>query len=249
MTPGAYAVGAGDVAAGLRFLRAHPRLWRWVIAPALVTLALMTLAIVGVLAAAGPLVDWIAGWMPSALARWSHGVVWVVAVLALGFAAVLLFVPVVGVVADPFNERLAAAVHAARTGVARPPIGVAAFVRDAVGGLARGLGRVLAAIVGAALLFALALVPVIGAIAAAVIAGWLTARGTARDCYEAALTACDLDRAAAQRFLATHRARTLGLGATVAALLVIPGVNLIALGVGTTGATLAAIDLAAAPRA
>lgn len=247
MTARGFADGARDVGAGLRFLRAHPRLWGYVVAPALVTLALMALAIAGVLAAADPLVDAIAGWLPDAIAGWSHGLVWTLTVIALGFAAVLLFVPLVGVVADPFNARLAAAVLAVRTGVARPAVGVAALVRDALVGLLRGLGRMLGAIVGAVLLFALSLVPVIGTIAAALIAGWLTARGTARDCYEAALGARDLDRPAIQAFLARHRQRTLGLGAAVAGLLLIPGVNLVALGVGTTGATLAALELEAGP--
>ena len=247
MTARGFADGARDVAAGMRFLRAHPRLWVYVIAPALVTLLLMALATAGVLAAAPPLVDAIAGWLPDAIARWSHGLVWALTVIALGFAAILLFVPLVGVIADPFNERLAAEVLTVRTGVARPAVGVAALVRDALVGLLRGLGRLLGAIVGAVLLFALSLVPVIGTIAAAVIAGWLTARGTARDCYEAALGARALERPAIRAFLARHRQRTLGLGATVAGLLVIPGVNLIALGVGTTGATLAALELEADP--
>ena len=38
-----------------------------------------------------------------------------------------------------------------------------------------------------------------------------------------------------------------GIGAAVAGLLLVPGVNLIALGVGTTGATLAALELEAGP--
>jgi uncharacterized protein involved in cysteine biosynthesis len=239
--------GARDVGAGLRFLRAHPRLWRYVIAPALVTLALIAVAIAGVLAAADPVVDAIAGGLPDAIAGGAPGRGGALPVLGLGFAAILLFVPLVGVVADPFNERLAAAVLTVRTGVARPTVGVAALVRDALVGLLRGLGRVLGAIVGAVLLFALSLVPVIGTIAAAVIAGWLTARGTARDCYEAALGARALDRPAIRAFLARHRQRALGLGAAVAGLLVIPGVNLIALGVGIAGATLAALELDADP--
>lgn len=247
MTARGFADGARDVGAGLRFLRAHPRLWRYVIAPALVTLALMAIAIAGVLAAADPLVDAIAGRLPDAIAGWSRGVVWALTVIALGFAAVIVFVPLVGVVADPFNERLAAAVITTRTGVATPTVGVAALLRDALVGLLRGVGRMLGALVGAVLLFALSLVPVIGTVAAAIIAGWLTARGTARDCYEAALAARELDGPAIRAFLARHRQRTLGLGAAVAGLLLIPGVNLIALGVGTTGATLAALELEAGP--
>ena len=47
-------------------------------------------------------------------------------------------------------------------------------------------------------------------------------------------------------YLARHRGRTLGLGATVAGMLLVPGLNLIALGIGAVGATLADLDTKAA---
>jgi uncharacterized protein involved in cysteine biosynthesis len=37
-----------------------------------------------------------------------------------------------------------------------------------------------------------------------------------------------------------HRQRTVGLGATVAVMLLVPGLNLVALGLGAAGATVAA---------
>jgi uncharacterized protein involved in cysteine biosynthesis len=44
-------------------------------------------------------------------------------------------------------------------------------------------------------------------------------------------------------YRAAHRGRTTGLGAAVTALLLIPGLNLVALGLGAAGATLAAHEL------
>ncbi len=44
-------------------------------------------------------------------------------------------------------------------------------------------------------------------------------------------------------FLRAHRGRTLGVGAATAGLMLIPVLNLFALGLGATGATLAVIDL------
>lgn len=236
--------GGRDLAAGYRFLAAHPRLWGWVVAPALVTLAVMIAAVIGVAALAAPVVDWVAGWMPSAIERWAGWLVWAITIAALGFVAVLLFVPVVGVIAGPWNELLAQAITAQLTGVSRPRGSVLGFVRDAAIDLVRGLGRLGITVAAALGLLALSLVPVIGTIGAALIGAWLTARGAAFDCYDAALAGRDLPQPARRALLDQHRHRTLGLGAAVAALMLVPGVNLVALGVGTAGATLAAHELA-----
>ena len=244
----AVARGGSDVMNGYRFLVAHPRLWIWVIAPALVTLVLLLAAIWGVVAAADPLVDWVTSWMPASIATWGRRVVWLLVVLALGFGAILIFVAVAGIVAGPFNELLSEAVEEALTGVAGPPFALGRFLRDDVVGLGHAVRRLLLFVACAILLFAIAFIPLIGAIAAAALGFWLAARGAAYDCYDAVLARRGLSYQAKQAFLALHRTRTLGLGATVAALLFVPGLNLIALGLGTTGATLAVHDLATAPR-
>ncbi len=240
--------GAGDLASGYRFLSAHPRLWVWVIAPALVTLVLLVAAIAGVLALASPLVDWVTGWMPASIERWAGVVVWLVVVAALGFAAALLFATVAGVVAGPFNELLSAAVEAQLTGVSAPRFSLLGFARDALIGLLHGLRRLLVFVLGAVALFALSFIPVVGTIAAMAIGFWLAARGAAYDCYDAVLARRNLTYQAKQAFLARHRGRTFGLGAAVAGLLLVPGVNLVALGLGATGATLAVHELDDAAR-
>ncbi|HEX8113141.1 MAG TPA: hypothetical protein VF516_35670, partial [Kofleriaceae bacterium] len=60
--------GARDVGRGLAVLRAHPALWKWVVAPAAVTLVLVVAAVVGVVHAVGPVVDWAAAHLPGPLA-------------------------------------------------------------------------------------------------------------------------------------------------------------------------------------
>jgi len=238
--------GARDVMDGHRFLMAHPRLWGWVIAPAAVTLVLLLAAIVGVVSAASPLVEWVTGWMPGWIEGWASGLVWLLVVVALGFAAALMFVSVAGVVAGPFNELLSAAVEAQVTGVPAPRFSLIGFARDAVTGLLHAVRRLLAFVVGVVVLFAIALVPVVGTIAAAAIGFWLAARGAAYDGYDAVLARRGLAYRDKLEYLARHRGRTFGLGATVAALLLVPGVNLVALGLGATGATLAVRELDAA---
>lgn len=230
---------------GYRFLAARPRLWGWVVAPAVVTLLLLIAAIWGVVAATTPLVAWVTGWMPASIEGWASGLLWLLVVLALGFGALLVFVSVAGVVAGPFNELLSAAVEEALTGVAGPRFSLAGFLRDAVVGVLHGLRRLLVFVLGAVVLFAISFIPVIGTIAAPAIGFWLAARGAAYDCYDAVLARRGLSYQAKLAYLARHRGRSFGLGATVAGLLVIPGVNLIALGLGATGATLAVHDLEA----
>lgn len=235
--------GAGDLARGFRFLNAHPRLWGWAIAPALVTALVLAAAIAGVIALARPLVARATDALPDAIAGWGGSVIWVVVVLALGLGALLMFVSVVGVIAGPFNELLSEAVEAQLTGVAAPRFRPGAFVRDAAVGLVHGLRRLLVFVLGALALFALSLVPVIGTLAAAAIGFYLAARGAAYDCYDAVLARRDWSYQAKLDFLARHRGRTLGLGAAVAGLLLVPVVNLVALGVGAAGATLAVHEL------
>lgn len=230
---------------GYRFLAARPRLWGWVVAPAVLTLLLLIAAIWGVVAATTPLVAWVTGWMPASIEGWASGLLWLLVVLALGFGALLVFVSVAGVVAGPFNELLSAAVEEALTGVAGPRFSLAGFLRDAVVGVLHGLRRLLVFVLGAVVLFAISFIPVIGTIAAPAIGFWLAARGAAYDCYDAVLARRGLSYQAKLAYLARHRGRSFGLGATVAGLLVIPGVNLIALGLGATGATLAVHDLEA----
>jgi CysZ protein len=218
---------------------AHPRLWGWVIAPAIVTLVVLAAAIAGVVWAARPLVERANEWLPS----WAETIVWVLVIAALGFGALLVFVSVVGVVAGPFNELLSEAVEEQITGIAGPPFAFGAFMKEAIAGVLHALRRLIVFVLGALVLFAIAFIPVVGTIAAAVIGFVVAARGTAYDCYDAVLARRRMEYRAKLDFLARHRGRSLGLGAAVTGLLLVPGVNLIALGLGAVGATLAVHDL------
>jgi CysZ protein len=240
--------GARDVVAGFRFLSANRGLWWWVIAPSLVTLVILVAAIWGVAVLASSLVDRIVGELPSWADAWASWLVWLVVIAALGVGAILVFVAVVGVVAGPFNEILSEKVEERLTGQAGPPFRAGAFVKDALIGIVHGLWRLIVALLGFVLVFAIALIPAVGTIGAMILGGWLGARGAAYDCYDAVLSRRDLTYAAKTAYLARHRKRTFGLGLAVAGLLLVPGLNLIALGLGAVGATLAAHELDRAAR-
>ncbi len=232
------ATGVGDIGRGLAVLRAHPKLWKWIIAPAVVSLLLLAAAVLGVLHLVGPVVDWATAHLPG----WLAAVGWIVTALlvaALATAALLLFTSVAGMIAGPFNEQLSEHVEAELTGRPPPPFSPREFVHGAAISVVHGVRRLAAALVGLAIVFAVGFVPVVGTIAAIVLAAWFAGTAAAYDCYDAVFGR----RAMAYRdklaFLAGHRGRTLGLGLAVSGMLLVPGLNLIALGVGSAGATVA----------
>lgn len=234
--------GLGDVGRGFAFLNKHPRLWGWVMAPAAVTLVLLAAMIVAIMRIADSIVVRVTSWLPDAIAGVGGWVIWAIVLAALVFGGLLVFVSVAGIVAGPFNELLSEAVEEQVTGKKAPAFSIGAFVSSAVRGIGHGIKRVVVAILGALLLFALGFVPVVGTIAALVLGAYFTARSAAYDCYDAVLSRRDLPYDAKTAYLAARRSRTLGLGAGVAGMLFIPLVNLVALGVGATGATLAVLD-------
>ena len=238
------AAGVRDFGRGLAFLNAHPRLWGWVIAPALVSLLLLIALIVAVARLVSPIVDAVASRVPSWLegvASWGLGIL---VVVALAAGAALIFVALVGVIAGPFCELLSEAVEARLTGRPSPPFSLRGFLAGAVLGIGHGLRRLIAAVIAAVLLFALSLIPIIGTLTALTVGAWLSARAAAYDAYDSVLSRRELAYRDKLAFLDRHRSRTLGLGAAVAGLLLVPVANLVALGIGAAGATIAAQDLA-----
>jgi CysZ protein len=238
--------GAGDVARGFAFLNQHPRLWAWVIAPAIITLLILTALVIAVVRLVDPTVAWMTSWLPGFLEAIASALLTIVVVIALGAGALLVFVAIVGIVAGPFNELLSEAIEERLTGKLGPRFSAGAFLRGFAMGALHGLRRLLVALAGFVLLLALGFVPVIGTLAALALGFYLAARAAAYDCYDAVLARRHLAYRDKTAYLARHRARTVGLGAAVAGMLLVPGVNLIALGLGATGATLAVRELRSA---
>lgn len=234
--------GARDVARGFAFLNKHPRLWGYVVAPAMVTAVILIGIVVTIMATAGSLVALVTAWMPDRIAAFADWLVWGVVLTGLVLGGLLVFVSVAGVLAGPFSELLSEQIEEQVTGRPAPGFSAAAFVRGAIRGIGHALRRLVVLVLGAALLFALGLIPVVGTIAALAIGGYIAARGAAYDSYDAVMSRRDLAYRAKVVYLAKRRPRTLGLGATVAAMLFVPGLNLVALGLGAAGATLAALD-------
>jgi CysZ protein len=239
--------GLGDVRRGFTFLGARPRLWGWVVAPALVTGVLLAALIALGTHLLGGLVSSITSHLPSSLQTLAGAGLTAVIVVVLGAASLLIFVSLAGALAGPFCELLSEAVEEELTGQAGEPFSFPRFLSDALLGVAHSLRRLLTAVVGAAFLFALSFIPILGTLAAIGLGAWFSARAAAYDCYDAVLSRRSLAYADKLAFLEQHRSRSLGLGFGVSALLLVPFVNFVALAVGSVGATLAAHDLASRP--
>lgn len=234
--------GANDVSRGLAVLRAHPALWKWVVAPAIVTLLLIVGAIALIAHLTHPLVAWVVAHLPHFMASIAGPLLTVIVVALLGAAALLVFTAVAGAVAGPFNEMLSERIEARLMGRAVPRFSLPGFVHELGLGLVHGVRRVIVAILGALVILALGFIPVVGTIAALVLGFWFAARGAAYDSYDAVLARRALGYREKLAYLQRHRSRSFGLGAVVAGMLLVPGLNLIALGLGAAGATVATVD-------
>jgi CysZ protein len=240
--------GFRDIGRGFAVLKAHPVLWKWVIAPAAITLVLCAAAIAGVLALVAPVTGWVGAHLPAVLAGLASSLLTIVVVVALAICGLALFVSIAGLIAGPFNEALSERVESVLTGRPMTPFSLREFAHGALLAIGHGIRRVLASLVGIAIVFALGLVPVVGTIAAALYGAWFTAHAAAYDCYDAVLARRFLPYRSKLDYLAHHRLRTLGLGAAVTGMLLVPGLNLVALGLGAAGATVAAHALEHGPR-
>jgi uncharacterized protein involved in cysteine biosynthesis len=92
-----------------------------------------------------------------------------------------------------------------------------------------------------------AIIPVIGPAIAFALGAYFAGSSAAYDCFDAIHARRLWSYRQKLDFLRAHRGRTLGVGGATAGLMLVPIVNLCALGVGATGATLAVIDLERTP--
>jgi CysZ protein len=231
--------GFSDLGAALAFLKEHPRVWRWLIAPALVSLVLLTLIVLGIGWASAPLAGWASSHVPHVLAGLVHWLVRAIVVVGLGVAAALLFVAVVGLISGPFCEKLSEEVEEVLTGEPSPPFVCAKFIGELLVAITHSLRRLFASILWIIGLFILSFVPGIGTAASVIIGAYLAARGSAYDCYDAVMGRRGMSYEEKWAYLDRTQGRALGLGIAVTGLMFVPVVNLFSLGIGAVAATIA----------
>jgi CysZ protein len=232
--------GALDGLRGASFLAARPRHWKWIVAPALAAAALLVAIVVTLSRLLEAPTAWLADLLP---VSWAQGVLHVVAVLVLLVLSYSVFLSVAMLIAAPFAEMLSESIEEELTGVPGPPFRLFGFLWDLLVGLIHGLRRVVLYLVTMGFLLLLSVViPGIGAIASLVLGGLATARFASYDAYDSVWARRRLRYRDKMTALRADRWRTLGLGALVATLMLVPFVNLVALSIGAAGATLSTLE-------
>ena len=232
--------GAVDALRGASFLLLRPRLWKWIIAPALVALVLLVVVVGWLVGLAGPPLAALVGVLPGS---WGEALVRGAVTILTVLASLSVFVGLASLIAAPFNEMLSEAIEAEVTGKPGPPFRVHTFLWELVVGMAHAIRRVVVYLVTmAALLVATLVVPVVGAYLWTIGGAYVTARFASYDACDAVWARKHWRYRDKVAYLRVHRGRTLGLGAVIAALLIVPFVNLVALSIGAAGATLRYLD-------
>jgi CysZ protein len=237
---GDLARGVGDGLRGAAYLARHPRLWTWVAAPALIAAIVLIAAIGTILGWLGAPIAALAAVVPG---DWADNVLRFAATIILAIASISIVVSFAALIAAPFNEQLSERVEEAVTGVPAPPFRFGRFLVELGLGVAHAARRVsLYAITMLLLLIVGVAVPVVGTVIAAAGGAWATARFAAYDAHDAVFARRRWRYRRKMAYLRERRWRGLGLGAVVAALLVVPFVNIIGLSIGATAATLRVVD-------
>jgi CysZ protein len=232
--------GVHDGLRGATYLARNPRLWVWVILPAIVAAVVLIAAVTALVAVLSPWIAAIAAYLPGSFAENVLKVlVWIVALIA----SFSIFVSVAALIAAPFNEELSESIEERETGVPGPKFRVIRFLVDLVIGMLHAVRRVFIYLVVMGSLLILGLVvPVVGTVAAAALGFIATARFASYDAFDAIWARRRYRYRRKTAYLREHRWRTLGMGAVVAVTLFVPGVNVIGLAIGATAATLRVID-------
>ncbi len=218
--------GVIDSMRGALYLARHRALWKWVIAPAVVVAVIGAVTVGWLVALLGTL----------GLVRWS----------SLAIAAAGVIVTIASIIAGPFCEMLSEAIEEHETGVAPPRFSLARFLYELAIGAIHAVRRAIGYVVLVVGLVAIdRLVPTAGPALAAAGGAWVTARYASYDAYDAIWARRQWRYRDKLAYLRAKRWRTIGLGAVVAVVMVVPGVNIIGIAIGATGATLRVLTDAA----
>lgn len=229
--------GVAHALRGARLLLGTPRLWPLVILPFILTV----IAFIALFSGAFALRDRWLDLLPSSGVL--RAVASVIAHLALLVVAYFTFLPIASLIAAPFNESIAESVEEIATGREPPPFSLARLVRDVGLALAHELRKLVRWIVLAIAVLLFSLIPGIGPFIGIAGGGYVAARFAAYDALDATFSRWGWPFMKKTAFIRQRRAACLGLGSVVAAMLVVPFVNALAMPVGAAGGALLAVSL------
>lgn len=229
--------GVKTLVDGFRWWRRRPGVMAAGLVPAAIVGALLTGALVALGFALAGFVELITPFADGWGEAWAGLFRTVIGIALFGGAVVLsiaTFTALTLVVGESFYDRIWRSVEREIGGaVPETPYGFLASVADGLGLFGKG---VLAAL-GAG---AVALVPVVGGPAGAVVGALLNGRVLADELASHGLTARGLDASARARLLRAHRARVLGFGVAVHVCFLVPLAAIVVMPAAVAGAALLA---------
>jgi CysZ protein len=239
--------------AGPWLVLTRPELWPHVLLPIFVTLVLFVVGMAGIVYATQ-------GWVPEAgapidpnapLAPLAEGVRNLLAfslraLFLLAFGVAVYFAS--SIIASPFNDALSGEVERLRLGPHTDQPSWGTFFGDQVRSFFHSLLNFVVWLVWVGLGFALNLIPEVGAVLSAAVGGYATAWFIAREAMDGALSRRRLSFWHKLRIAGQHRSLFLGFGLVGAAVVWIPGVNLLVVPLSIAGGTLMYCELEQAGR-
>ncbi len=236
-----FAAGFRFPFAGVRHVVAHPRLWPYAVVPAFLTVVMIGGAV------------WLA-WTrspeltgtlltpPGVDAARLAVFGWTLAMIAVGLVtfvvgAVLCYA-LGTLIAVPFNDFLSQAVEESVLGSRNEPFTMGLFLSDLRMSLGHSLLGVLAWLTAMVPVVLLNLVPVAGTLLASGLGALVTATFLAREMLDGPLSRDRLPFGVKLEVLKRDKVLTLGFGAGTAALLWVPGLNLVSMPCAVVGGTL-----------
>ena len=238
--------GAAYVGAGLGMWRRRPGLMILGMVPALLVLLVVLGALVALLLNLGDLVAWATpfadGWAETARGLLRLGLALLVLVGFLLLTSVT-FTAVTLTVGDPFYERIWRATETMLGGPV-PDQGPSAWRS-----LADSAVLVLIGLATAVGVFAVGLLPVVGAVTGVVAGLAVSGRLLAGELLSRPLGARGLDRTARRELLRAHRGRVLGFGVATQACFLVPLGAVVMMPAAVVGSTMLARELLGEPAA
>ena len=225
---------------GFGMWRRRPGLMVLGMVPALVVFAVLGTALVLLLLNLGDLTSWLTpfaddwGDTTRGLVRVGLGLVLLMAAFSL---SAMSFTGLTLIVGEPFYERIWRETEQMLGGaVPAGDLGLARAVRDGAVMIAIGVAT-------AVVVLAIGFLPVIGALAGAVLGFVVAGRVLAAELISRPLEARGLDRAARAALLRLHRSRVLGFGLATQAFFVVPLGAIVVMPAAVVGATMLAREL------
>jgi CysZ protein len=236
-----FARGANYARRGLSLVVGTPALWKLVFWPFLLSLLALGGLIYGIASWHDETVRALTpgGWIGSVIGPVVRVLYW----LIIPFLAWFLYLPIVSILAGPFNEAIAEAVERLRLGGQGGGFSLATLIRDLGLTVVHELRKFVRWLLLALGVFLLSvLVPGVGSLIGIVGGGYLAARFAAWDALDYTLSRRAFGYADKQAFLRSRRSLCLGLGGSIAGLLLIPVLGALAMPAGAAAGALLVHD-------